>query len=339
MAIDAARLHRESLVIDSHNDTAVTLIRQGDLDLEGRPRNDRAGFVAHLRKRLPAGTQGPQLTLTLLRESGIDVAFFAVDNTAAWGNHLLYVMDAHGYLLREIHDHDHWIRVVRSCAEIDANREEGRLGALLTVENSEALEGSLYVLDALYELGIRSLTLTHSARTRAGDGCEVEGGGGLTAFGRQVVRRMEDLGMLVDVSHLNDRGFEDVLDVASRPVIASHSCCRAVCGDLRNLTDGQLRRLGETGGVVGITYVPWFIDTEDPPTLARLVDHILHALEVAGEDAVGLGSDFDGGGDLFADASQVPSITEELLRRGVGEAVVVKVLGGNHRRLLETTVG
>ena len=339
MSIDAQKLHRESLVIDSHNDTAVTLISHGDFDLEGRPQNDRAGFVAHLRKRLPAEARPPQLTLPLLRQGGIDLAFFAVDNTSAWGNHLLYVMDAHGYLIREIDERQAEIRVVRNCAEIDANRAEGRIGALLTVENSEALEGSLHVLEALYELGIRSLTLTHSARTLAGDGCEVEGGGGLTAFGRQVVGRMEELGMLVDVSHLNDRGFADLLDVAGKPVIASHSCCRALCGNLRNLTDEQLRLLGEAGGVVGITYVPWFIDTEKPPTLARLVDHVLHALEVAGEDAVGLGSDFDGGGDLLADASQVPSITEELLRRGVGEAVVVKVLGGNHRRLLETIVG
>ena len=102
MSIDAQQLHRESLVIDSHNDTAVTLISHGDFDLEGRPQNDRAGFVAHLRKRLPAEARSPQLTLPLLRQGGIDLAFFAVDNTSAWGNHLLYVMDAHGYLIREI---------------------------------------------------------------------------------------------------------------------------------------------------------------------------------------------------------------------------------------------
>ena len=299
MSTDAATLHSESLVIDSHNDTAVTLISHGDFDLKGKPLEDRVGFVARLRKRLPP-EPGPQLTLPLLRASGIDVAFFAVDTTNAWGNHLLYVMDAHGYLIREINEHHDQIRIVRNCPEIDANRSEGRIGALLTVENSEVLERSLCVLDALYELGVRSLTLTHSARTWAGDGCEVEGGGGLTAFGRQVIRRMEQLGMLVDVSHLNDRGFWDVLDVASKPVIASHSCCRVLCGDLRNLTDDQLRRLGESGGVAGITYVPRFIDTEKPPTLSRLVDHILHALDVAGENAVGLGSDFDGGGDLLA---------------------------------------
>ena len=337
MTTAAADLHRDSLVIDSHNDTAVTLISFGHFDFDGEPTDGPVTWTSRLREK--PRKPGPQVTLPLLRDSGIDVAYFAIDTTGAWGNHLLYVMDSHGYLISQIRDHDDQIRIVTSCADIDANRAEGRIGALLTVENSEVLERSVYVLDALHEMGVRSLTITHSSRTWAGDGCEVEGGGGLTAFGRQVVRRMEELGMLVDVSHLNDAGFWDVLDTATKPVVASHSCCRALCGDLRNLTDQQLRRLGESGGVVGITYVPWFIDTEKEPTLERLVDHILHALEQAGEDAVGLGSDFDGGGDLLTDASQVPLITEALVRRGVGEEVIVKVLGTNHRRLLEATIG
>lgn len=149
---------------------------------------------------------------------------------------------------------------------------------------------------------------------------------------------MGELGMLLDVSHVNERGFRDVLECATAPVVASHSCCRALCDHPRNLTDEQLRALGEAGGVVGITFVPDFIDA-DAPDMGRLVDHVLHAVDQAGEEAVGLGSDFDGGGDLLAHAGTYPEITAELLERGAGEAAVRAILGLNHLRLLRQVVG
>lgn len=336
----AADLHRDALVIDSHNDTAVALIRQGNRGLGGENdpgRRERAGAVAYLRQYI-GGDPTIQLNIPHMRAGGIDAAFFAVDTTRAWGNHLLYALDAHGYLKREIAAHGADIDLARSAGDILAARESGKLAALLAVENTAALERSIYALDALYELGVRTVTITHSARNEAADGCEVEGGGGLTGFGRQVIDRMNELGMLIDVSHLNERGFWDVLDRSTHPVIASHSCCHQLCPHPRNLTDEQLRALGAAGGVVALTYVPFFIDTQ-APSLPRLVDHIEHALEMAGVAGVGLGSDFDGGGDLLESASQVPQITDELVRRGIAVDTIRALLGGNTYRLLEKTIG
>ena len=334
-------LHRDALVIDSHNDTAVGLIRRGNLGLAGESspeRRRRLGAVAYVRQQFDPPERPLQVTLPLLREGGIDAGYFAVDTTIARNNHLLYALDALGYLKREVESHSGEAVIARSAADIEAARAAGRFAVVLAVENSAALQHSLFALDALHELGVRTMTLTHSARTEAADGCEVEGGGGLTGFGREVVRRMNELGMLIDVSHLNERGFRDVLDCSAAPVVASHSCCRALCDNPRNLTDGQLRALGEAGGVVGVTFVPWFID-DDAPCMERLVDHVLHAVGQAGEAAVGLGSDFDGGGDLLPDAGNYPEITTRLLARGAGEEMVRGILGANHLRLLRQVVG
>ena len=120
-------------------------------------------------------------------------------------------------------------------------------------------------------------------------------------------------------------------------MVASHSCCRALCDHTRNLTDKQLQALGSAGGVVGITFVPSFVDAE-APSLDGLVDHIVHAVDVAGATAVGLGSDFDGGGDLLAHGGELPGITEALLSRGVDDDIVRGILGANHLRLLRQTI-
>ncbi|HJP32316.1 MAG TPA: dipeptidase [Candidatus Latescibacteria bacterium] len=338
----ATDLHRDSLVIDSHNDTAVALIRRGNVGIageDGADRHGRAGAVAYLRQYLsPRGQEPVQFTLPRLRQGAVDAAFFAVDTTRAWGNHLVYAIDAIGYLKREIESHADDMLLARSVDDIATAKAAGKVAVLLAVENTAALQHSLYAIDALYELGVRTMTLTHSARTEAADGCEVEGGGGLTGFGRDVVRRMNELGLLVDVSHLNERGFWDTLEHSTAPVVASHSCCWALCDHRRNLTDEQLRALGDAGGVVGITFVPFFVDTS-APSLDRLVEHFEHALEVAGGTSVGLGSDFDGGGDLLAHGGELPRITEALLARGLAEDVVRGILGANHLRLLRQTIG
>ena len=339
--MNAADLHHDSLVIDSHNDTVVSLIRRGNVGLAGetgQDRHGRAGAVAYLRQYLSPRDPGAlQFSLPRLREGGVDAAFFAVDTTRAWGNHLVYAIDALGYLKREIEAHAENMVLARVVDDIEAAKENGKVAVVLAVENTAALQHSLYAIDALYELGVRTMTLTHSVRTEAADGCEVVGGGGLTGFGRDVVRRMNDLGMLVDVSHLNERGFWDTLEHSTAPVVASHSCCRALCDHTRNLTDKQLQALGSAGGVVGITFVPSFVDAE-APSLDGLVDHVIHAVDVAGATAVGLGSDFDGGGDLLAHGGELPGITEALLSRGVDDDIVRGILGANHLRLLRQTI-
>lgn len=347
-----AALHEDAFVIDTHNDSIVSHIRRGHLSFsEGE--NDHlahlGGTVHHLRGPLEAHAYAwnGQVTLPKLREGGIDAAFFAVDVTRAWKNHLAYAMDALGFFLADAEAHSSEIRVARSAADLVAAREAGRIGAVLVIENSDALEGSLNVLRALYEVGVRSLTLTHNPTSWAAAGnAESRSGGGLTQFGVQLVREMNRLGMLVDVSHIAERGFYDVLETSDRPVIASHSCCAALCDHPRNLTDAQLQALSQHGGVVGLTFVPSFIDPEwreehwpRVPGLQMLLDHVQHAVEVAGIEHVAIGSDFDGGGTVLKDAAEYPRLTEGLLARGFSEEAVRLVLGGNVLRLLEQALG
>ena len=160
----------------------------------------------------------------------------------------------------------------------------------------------------------------------------------MTHFGVLLVQEMNRLGMLVDLAHVSQSAFLSALEVTSKPVIFSHGNARALCDHPRNLTDAQLKALAENGGVIGLSYVPGFVDREKP-TLERLLDHIDHIAAVAGVEAIGLGSDFDGGGTLLADATEVPRITKGLLERGYGESEVRKILGGNTFRVLQEAIG
>ncbi|MGH2352429.1 MAG: dipeptidase [Chloroflexota bacterium] len=340
----AAALHRESLVVDSHNDSIVLHIRLGNRSMSDRPTQGpsdlaaRDGIVSYLRGPLPpvnGQPVEPQINFPNMRAGGLDAAFFSVDVTRAWHNHLAYALDGHGFFAADLAAHADEAVVARSAADIRAARAAGRLAVVLTVENSDALDGSLNVLRTFHQLGIRSIGLTHHPRALAADGvAETRTGGGLTAFGVRLVREMNALGMLVDVSHLSERGFWDVMVHTAKPVIASHSNCRALCDHVRSLTDDQLRALGANGGVVGISFVPAFVDRERP-SVGRVLDHIEHALDVAGPAHVGLGSDFDGGGNVLRDATEVPRLTQGLLDRGHSPQVIRGVLGENLLRVLE----
>ena len=327
--------HDAALVIDSHNDTIVNHMR-ARLNMDGGPvRQDGAAIVTRFGRWSGAALQ---LDFPTMREAGINAAFFAVDVTGAKGTHLQYALDGLGFFLREAALSPEEIVVVRRAADITQAQAQNKLAAVLAIENTDALDQSIYPLSAFYELGVRTLTITHSTRSWAADGCEVENGGGLTGFGKSVIAEMNRLGMLVDVSHLNDRGFWDTLEHSTTPVMATHSCCRLLCGHPRNLTDEQLAELGKSGGVVALTFVPEFIH-DSSPTIDGLIDHIEHAIQHAGIDHVALGSDFDGGGTLVASALVYPEITEMLSERGLSDADLAKVLGSNHLRILTQVIG
>ena len=341
-------LHAQSLVIDTHNDAIVAHIRRGNIsmaDENTKNRNQHRGTIAYLRGPVPPEEDaiGIQLNIPKMREGGIDVAFFAVDVTRAWKNHLSYALDAFGWFDSEVTANETDICIVRNSADVHTTRTEEKLGAILAIENSEAVERSLNILHSLYNLGVRSIGLTHNPNTWASTGIdEGETGGGLTRFGIQLVKEMNRLGMLVDVSHISERGFWDVLDVSDAPIIASHSNCKTLCNHSRNLTNEQLKAIAVNGGVVGITFVPGFI-TEDgwrnTPQFTQLINHIEYAIDIAGIDHVGIGSDFDGGGDLLKDATEYPRITEGLRERGYSDEEIQKVLGGNILRIFEVVCG
>lgn len=348
--IDAhvSMLHEQSLVIDSHNDAIVAHIRRGNVSLADenvQNPTDAIGTIAYLRGPVPPEEEaiGIQLNIPKMRQGGIDAAFFAVDVTRAWKNHLAYALDAFGWFETEVAANTNDICIARKASDIREAKAAGKLAAILVIENSEAVERSLNILRSLYTLGVRSIGLTHNLNTWASTGNDEEDlGGGLTRFGMALVKEMNHLRMLVDVSHISERGFWDVLEISEYPVIASHSNCKTLCRHTRNLSNEQLKALAVNGGVVGITFVPGFITTdgwEKMPPLAQLLNHFAYAIDIAGIDHVGIGSDFDGGGDLLKDASEFIKIAEGLSDRGYSDEDIRKVLGGNHLRVFEAACG
>ena len=351
-------LNSSNIVVDSHNDAIVSLIRRGGQSLAGPdaparrvdavrdplgaealPIDAPASIVAELRDPIGGDAAPIQVNIPNLKAGGVDVAFFAIDVTRALGNHLLFALDGFGWFLAEVSAHSDQIGVATTTEEIHALNSEGRIAAVLAVENSDVLQRSLYVLPALYSIGVRAITLTWSYRADAADGAfENATGGGLTKFGKSLVRAMNDIGMLVDISHISDRGFWDAVDVSSAPLIGTHNCCRALTCHPRNLDDDQIRAIASGGGVIGATLVPSFVDRENP-SLDGFLDHVEHFAEVGGIDCVGIGSDFDGGGDVMTDAGEFQRIAEGLSDRGWNDNDLAKVMGLNHMRLFEQVCG
>lgn len=330
------------IVIDAHNDSLVAHLRRGRKPLSQRgarpPADAFPGVVQTLRDSLPP-SEPVQLDFDRMAAGGIDAAFFAVDVTRARNNHLAYALDAFGFLDAEIERTGSHVTVVRSAAELRRARAEGRLAAVLTLENSDGLERSLNVLRAMYRLGLRVIGLTHNPRSEAADGVEEsDTGGKLSSFGRALVKEMNELGILIDVAHLSESGFWHVLELSPLPVIASHTCCRALRDHPRNLTDRQLKGLAETGGVAAITFVPDFLAAGEA-SLDDVLRHIEHAVEVAGIDHVGIGSDFDGGGTAVQDATAFPRIAQGLAELGYKDEDINKIMGGNILRLFERVCG
>lgn len=232
------------------------------------------------------------------------------------------------------------LRVVRTADDLRAGlaaRADGErvLLAALSLEGLQVLEGRLDRVDSLYALGFRMGGLTHFFDNEVGGSAHGVSRGGLTALGRQVIARMEALGMLVDLAHASPPLIDDVLAIATRPVVVSHTGVAATCPGPRNLTDDQLRRIAATGGVIGIGYWDGAVCDITPASVARA---IAHAVSVAGEDHVALGSDWDGAVTTAFDASELVQVTGALLDAGLAPSVIAKVMGENVLALLARTL-
>ena len=202
---------------------------------------------------------------------------------------------------------------------------------MLSVEGLHDLEGKIENLDVLYAAGFRMAGLAHFFDNDIAGSMHGVEKGGLTPLGRQVVQRMEALGMIVDLAHSSHAAVADVLAMAKRPVVSSHGGVQATCKVNRNLTDDEIKGIAKTGGVVGIGYWAGAICSTKPEAAARAIAHVR---ELVGIDHVGLGSDFDGSTTTGFDASQVVAVTQALLDAGFSEADIRKVMGGNVLRVI-----
>lgn len=229
---------------------------------------------------------------------------------------------------------------VRTRAELDAaiaaHREDDEVvGAIFGLEGAHALEGEIENLQVLFDAGVRMIGLTHFFDNELAGSAHGIQKGGLTNLGQELVTRMEAMGVAVDLAHLSPAAIDDVLAIAKKPPLVSHTGVRATCDSPRNLSDEHIRAIADAGGVIGIGYFELAICDIDP---AAVVAAMKHVIELVGDDHVALGSDYDGGTEVAFDTSQLRALTQQMLDDGLPEASIRKILGENAIRVLSRTL-
>jgi membrane dipeptidase len=362
-----ADVHARAIVVDAHDDTTQRMVFDKTFDLGARHSDGN-------------------IDIPRMREGGLDALFFSiwmpsdVTGPLAVKRALRQIDSVHEAVRRYPND----LVLATTAAGVRRAASEKRIAALIGMEGGHMIDDDLATLRGYARLGVRYLTLTHFKNNNWADSSTDEPKhDGLTAFGKEVVRELNRLGVMVDISHVADKTFADVLALTTVPVIASHSSCRAIANHPRNMSDDMMRALARNGGVIMINFEVSFLseenrlarersggvvtildraskacggneacsmlqiarvtrqamDTGALPAVswAKIVEHIDHAVEVAGVDHVGLGSDFDGATMPIGmeDASQLPKLTGALLAKGYSAADVEKILGGNILRVME----
>jgi membrane dipeptidase len=362
----AKKLHFTSIVVDTHDDTTQRFL-DGKFDIGARH------------------TDG-SIDIPRMREGGLDAIFFSIwipskfTGTDAVNRALAQI----GAIREQVRSHPKDLVLATTAAEVRAAKKQGKIATLMGVEGGHMINCDLDVLRKFAGLGVRYMTLTHSGNDEWADAStDKPAHNGLTDFGKDIIREMNRLGVMVDISHVSDKTFYDALEVSKAPLIASHSSCRARCDAPRNMTDQMIKDLAAKGGVIQINYHIGFLSQEfrnaekahpeweqaiaaevqkncgdneacqliegDRVTReyvaqgrlprinwTEIIEHIDHAVKVAGIDHVGLGSDFDGANMPYGmeDASDLPKITDALLKKGHSEGDVKKILGENTLRVM-----
>jgi len=362
----ARKLHFSSIVVDTHDDTTQRFL-DGKFDI---------------------GVRNPKGSIDIprMREGGLDAIFFSIwIPSKITGLEAVHRANVQIEAVREqVSTHSKGLALCTTASEVRTAKKQGKIAALMGVEGGHMINSDLDVLRKFALLGVRYMTLTHSGNDEWADAStDKPAHNGLTDFGKDVVREMNRLGVMVDISHVSDKTFYDALEISKAPLIASHSSCRALCDAARNMTDQMMKDLAAKGGVIQINYHVGFLSQEfrnaekahpeweqaiaaevrkacgdneacqliegdrvtreyvEQGKLPRvnwtvILDHIEHAVKVAGIDHVGLGSDFDGANMPYGmeDASKLPKITEALLKKGYSEDDVKKILGENTLRVM-----
>ena len=352
-------------LLDSHCDTPSQILRLRDLSID----ND------HSHVDFPKLVRG-----------GVDGAFFALYVPAAMQEDEAYIYSRRllEAVRRTVAANPDKAAFAVSSAQAYSNKEVGLFSVFMGLENGSPIGNRMERLGEFHEEGVRYVTLCHSRDNQICDSCASATGrwGGLSPFGKDLVREMNRIGMMIDVSHISDASFYDVIDCSSKPVVATHSCCRALASHPRNMTDEMIRVLASNGGVIQINFYPLFLDSgfskilsdsgimdygekieeefiKDPsdpqkriawnrvqdelqalsrPSFMKIADHIDHAVQVAGIDHVGLGSDFDGIEVTPAgleDISFMPVLLDELSARGYSASDISKIAGENFFRVMD----
>lgn len=306
------------LIVDAHCDTIPSLMKTGENLFENTKHID----------------------LTRLKKYDGFVQFFAafISPEHAKMGALRRTLSIIDKLYDEIETNKDHIMLCCNYNDIMSVTQSNKVAAVLSIEGGEALEGSISALRIFYKLGVRAITLTWNYRNQIADGvADGISGGGLTPFGREVVSEMNRLGMLVDVSHLSEAGFWDVINLTRAPIIASHSNAIKLCSHKRNLTDEQLLALKKNGGVTGINLYPLFLCNDGKASIKNVIEHIEYILALTGEDTLGLGSDFDGievTPEGLEGAQDLQALINELLKLNYSETVVNKIAGENFLRVI-----
>lgn len=258
-----------------------------------------------------------------------------------WDEAYQYALDMIDYGKTCIQQCDGGIATAYSYEDIVNFYEKNQISAMFTLEEGGVLNGKIERLDELYQKGIRLITLTWNYENCIGYPNSRDENLmqlGLKPFGLEVVRRMNELGMLIDVSHLSDGGFWDVVKYSSKPVVASHSNTRVLCNHPRNLSDKMIKALAEKGGVCGLNFYPYFSNSSGKATAQDIAEHAFHMYQVGGEDVIAIGTDFDGfdEGELdITDMSQMDVVYEAFLKRGFTERQMDKIWHKNILRVIK----
>ncbi|MDR2936230.1 MAG: gamma-glutamyl-gamma-aminobutyrate hydrolase family protein [Rikenellaceae bacterium] len=334
----AKAIHEKYLTVDSHTDTPMLFDRYAVVDTA--PTLKLTPDPMDIGRRDPVA----RVDLVKMAEGHLDAAIEAAyipqgpRNEVANREVTARAVEILKILREMIDAHSGLVGQARTFAEAEVLKRAGKKSIFFGLENGYALGRNLENLTMFRELGVVYVTLCHNG---ANDLCDSSAGavehGGLSSLGREAVREMNRLGVVIDLSHAADTTFWDVLNESTAPVIASHSSARALCDHPRNLTDDQLRAIAAKGGVVQVCLYHGFLSKDHQATLMDAVDHIDHVVRVAGVDCAGIGSDFDGGGGIPGcdGANELINITIELLRRGYTEPDIEKILGRNLRRVID----
>lgn len=314
-------------LVDFHCDTILRL-------MEGSVEGDLMSNTGHI-------------DLERLHQIGALAQFFAV--FVDWGSEEVQ-KDPFGYALSGIQlfkdqakIYQDKVGIAHNLEEILTLEQEKRIAGILTIEEGAILEGKMERLERLYQEGIRLITLTwnyeNSLAFPNSKDPEIMRKG-LKPFGKSVVERMNELGMIIDVSHLSDGGFWDVVEISKKPFVASHSNARAVRDVTRNMTDDMIGAVANKGGVIGLNFCPFFLNEDNHETVESLVQHLIHIIDKGGAQTAAIGTDFDGiGGKMdLAHVGEMEKLRHGLRKAGVSSATIDKIFTDNGLRVIKDTM-